>query len=644
MTQSIPASTIVNVTPNVLSAGGAALDTVGLMLSNSTRVPIGTVASFPSQAAVSSYFGAASAEAIRAGVYFLGFDNSALKPEALLIAQYNQTAVAAYLRGGNISATALSAIQALSGTLAVSMDGYTYSGAVNLSGASSFSAAATTIQTALNTSLPATSSITASFGASFTGNSAGATLTVTAVTGYISVGDTIVTGTGLTVGTTVVAQVSGTTGGAGTYTMSASGTASSAACTTSSQYLNVTVVASGTLAVGQTVTGAGVAAGAIITALGTGTGTTGTYLTNIPTVKIVSESMTTTGTPLVVTYDSQSGGIVITSGVTGVASLAGFATAGTVANGLLLTATLGAVNSQGAAAASPAAFMNTITAYTQNFVSFFASFALDNSGFANRLAMAAWNNAQDDQYVYVVSDSDVTATTTVPATASLGYAITQANYSGTCLCYEPASYYISAAVSGMIASIDFSQTNGRITFKFKSQTGLTPGVTNETVAANLASNGYNFYGAYATRSQNFQFLANGVVSGPFLWLDAYVDQIWLNNALQEAIVSGLTNINAIPYNAAGNALIEALCADPINNALNFGAIVAGVPLSQAQIAEINNQAGANIAGTIQNRGWYLQVLPATAQVRAARQSPPCTLWYTDGGAVQQINLNSIDVQ
>ncbi len=31
------------------------------------------------------------------------------------------------------------------------------------------------------------------------------------------------------------------------------------------------------------------------------------------------------------------------------------------------------------------------------------------------------------------------------------------------------------------------------------------------VASNLAANGYNFYGGYATRAQDFNFLANGVV-------------------------------------------------------------------------------------------------------------------------------------
>ena len=69
--------------------------------------------------------------------------------------------------------------------------------------------------------------------ASFTGSAGSpnaSQLVVTSVTGIIELGDTVV-GTGITTGTTVVSQVSGTIGGAGTYLLSATNTASSASLT-----------------------------------------------------------------------------------------------------------------------------------------------------------------------------------------------------------------------------------------------------------------------------------------------------------------------------------------------------------------------------------------------------------------------------
>jgi hypothetical protein len=56
-------------------------------------------------------------------------------------------------------------------------------------------------------------------------------LVVTSVTGIILTGDQIVSGTGITAGTVIIGQVSGTPGGAGTYTLSATNTASSASST-----------------------------------------------------------------------------------------------------------------------------------------------------------------------------------------------------------------------------------------------------------------------------------------------------------------------------------------------------------------------------------------------------------------------------
>jgi len=74
---------------------------------------------------------------------------------------------------------------------------------------------------------------TGSTSASFTGAISGTVLTATSVSGKITVGQTV-QGTGIAPGTTISAQLSGTTGGAGTYTVSVSQTISSEAMTSTS--------------------------------------------------------------------------------------------------------------------------------------------------------------------------------------------------------------------------------------------------------------------------------------------------------------------------------------------------------------------------------------------------------------------------
>jgi hypothetical protein len=639
----IPAAAIVEVIPNVLNAGGSALVMNGMVLSASDRVPIGVVQPFGNAQDVADYFGPESTETAIATIYFQGYINCTMLPATILYVQYNQAAVAAYLRGGPIDSVPLATLQTYSGSLTVVIDGYTHTASsINLASATSYSAAAALIQTALTASEPVEAMFTGSMGASFTGSGSGTNLTVTGVTGLISAGDPIA-GTGVPSNTKIESQASGTQGGAGVYVTNNATTSSSAALTSTSNVLDVTNVASGTLSIGQTIAGGGVAAGSVIVGDGSGEGLTGTYIISGSPQGIASESMTGVATAPTVTFDSVSGALIVTSGITGVPSTVAFAT-GTLAADILMTQATGAILSQGAAAAVPSSFMNGITLITQNWADFMTAFDPDGGeGNAQKLLFAEWVSTTNKRYAYICWDTDVVPTEEVPATESLGYQIAEAELDGTCLIWGP-DYTKAAFICGAIASINFQATNGRITFAFKGQAGLTPDVTDETTADNLIANGYNFYGAYATADQQFLWFYPGSVSGEFEWLDSYVNQIWLNNALQLALMELLNQVNSLPYNAAGYALVEAACADPINNALNFGAIAPGVPLSSAQAAEVNNAAGSNIAPTLSSRGWYLQVLPAQPQVRQARQSPPCNLWYMDGESIQRIVLNSVDVQ
>jgi hypothetical protein len=652
----IPASAIVSDVPSVINAGGTALDLIELMLSNHTRVPIGQILSFPNLAAVQSYFGPTSATAAEAAVYFGGYLGATKLPAAVLVTQYPTSDVGAYLRGGNISGLTLAQLQAIpAGTLTVTIDGTPETSAsISLSGATSFSNAAQIMTAALGLSGPTQASVTASIGATFTATSSGTNLTTTSVTGAIHPGDTI-TGTGISGTVTILSQSSGTTGGAGVYVTSASTTCTAASVTATSTTMDVTAVASGTLAVGQQVTGTSISADTFITALGTGTGGVGTYILT-QAWEIASETFTTL-TPTV-TYDSVSGAFVVVSSTTGATSTIGFGS-GAIATPLLLTQATGAVTSQGAVAATPGAFMDAVVARTTNWATFQTLFDPDaGSGNTQKQAFAAWCNAQNNRYAYLAEDTDITPTESTAAANSLGYLLKQSNSSGTACIYEPAgtATYLAAFLGGFAASLNFDATNGRATAAFRGQTGITPSVTDATTASNLIANGYNFYGAYATANQEFQWFYPGQISGPFQWFDSYINQIWLNNQCQLALMEMLQSYGSIPYNPVGYGYIRAALtggatppialppASPVAAALNFGAIRQNVPLSAAQASEVNALAGMKIDDVLSTQGWYLVIQPATAQVRAARGSPTIILMYMDGQSIQRINLSSVLVQ
>jgi hypothetical protein len=489
----IPIDQVVKVNPSVLAAAGSAIDLNGLILTQSTYAPIGTVQQFATQADVAAYFGASSTEAAMATIYFKGPDNATKTPGVLLFAQYPESAVAGYLRGGSLATMTLTQLQALSGTLTVSVDGTPHtSSSISLSAAASFSNAAT-------------------------------------------------------------------------------------------------IIAAGFTGLGATVT-----------------------------------------------FDSVHSAFVITSSTTGTSSSVSFAS-GTLAAGLKLDSADGAVTSAGAAAASPGTFMDALILVTQNWGLFTTTWEPATS---EGEAFSSWTAGKSPRYGFVGIDSDPNAEV-AGNTTTWGYYVQSNALSGTVLMFGDNTH--AAFVLSFAASLDFNRKNGRATLAFKSQTGLIPSVTNASNASALQLNGYNFYGAYANAKQTFVFTTNGAISGAWKWLDSYLNQIWLNANLQLSIVTLLTQVGAVPYNAKGYTLIEAACLDPILAAVNFGAIQPGVTLSASQAAQVNNAAGIAIDTVLSTRGWYLQIVPATAAIRAQRASPSMTLWYTDGGSVQQVTLASIEV-
>lgn len=281
--------------------------------------------------------------------------------------------------------------------------------------------------------------------------------------------------------------------------------------------------------------------------------------------------------------------------------------------------------------------MNTLVATSQNWATFTTMWEPD---VATKTAFADWVNTQNQRYAYVMWDSDTQAT--VSSGTSLGAKFTANKYDGVVPIYN--DLITAAFVCAIAASINFNERNGRVTFAFRAQSGLTPVVTDATIAQNLINNGYNFYGAYATATQRFTFLQPGQITGKWLWIDTYLNQIFLNAQLQQAIMRLYGNSKSIPYNVDGYTMIRAACMPVIEQALNFGAIRAGVPLDADQASTVNTQAGTKIDNTLTTQGWYLQILPATSAARVARKSPPIAFWYTDGGSIQQINIASIDVQ
>jgi len=495
----IPASRIANVVPSVLSAAGSALDLNGLILSENASIPSGSMLPFSTAADVGAFFGLTSTEYKMAQIYFEGQNGATTTPGKLYFGAYSDAATSAFLRSGSLAGMTLTQLQALTGTLTVTIDGTpNTSASINLSAATSFTSAAATIEAAF------------------------------------------------------------------------------------------------------------------------------------------------TSPDFTLDYDTQLSAFVFTSNSTGATSTAAFAS-GTLAAGLNLTQATGAVLSQGAAASTPATAMPVFAAAAGDWAGFSTTF---EPVLSDKEAFSAWTAVQSKRYFYAGYDTDVNALTQ-GSTATWLSAVIAANEDGTIGIWaqtDAEGALEAAAVLGWAASLNFTQKNGRTTLAERSFSGLTPSVTTSAAASALEANGYNYYGDFATSSTQWQFFYPGSITGAYKWADSYVCQIKFNADLQDAMMNLLTSVGSIPYNAAGYSLIHAALADPIDAAANFGTIRTGVALSASQVQEVYNAIGFDVSQPLNASGYYLDIKDAPASTRVARQSPPMTLYYTDGGSVQALSLASIEVQ
>ncbi len=489
----IPLSTDFNITPNVVTPAGSAVDANGLMLTDNELIPVGAVQSYFSSSDVSALMGSTSKEFLAAQQYFNGYENSSVIPGELLMYRVITADVAGYLLSGNLKGVALATLKAIpAGTITLTVDGVsTTSSSIDLSTATSFSDIASKLQTGIGAS------------------------------------------------------------------------------------------------------------------------------------KVAVEWL-----PIANRF-------IIRSVTTGADSQVSYASPGALATGLLLTQATAATVSPGSDAVTMTDMMNNIINTNQNWIPFETLVDLNEQ---QNSELSAWANSQKSRFVFVYHETSAEAT--IPNNANCFYqkVVVANGYEGTFPVYG--SYLYGAMALAYSGSIDFARTNGRVSFKFRGFSGLAPNVSDLATAQALKSNGYNFYGSYSLNKTMAQYASDGAISGKFVWLDSFINQVWINANLVGAYANLFTNNQSYPFNQNGYGAIQAATIDVANQAINFGAIQKGVVLDQAQIRIVNNTVGKDISATLYSEGWYLFIPTQTGSARLERELQGAIFYYVDGQLIQSINMSS----
>jgi len=338
-------------------------------------------------------------------------------------------------------------------------------------------------------------------------------------------------------------------------------------------------------------------------------GTLKTGTVNLSAATSFSDAATLIATALtaVVTFDTQLQSFVVASGTTGETSSISFGS-GTAADALGLSEVGGAIVNNNTVADTADSALERVTDETLNFAPI-TGLGFDLDWFKD---LAMWVTKQNHRFWLFQYGKEPTATI-AGSTVNFAAWIKENDVADVTPIYGDIEHV--AFSCGSVASIDFSEVNGRVTLDFRSQSGIKASV-----------------------------MRNSVVSGEFKWANTYAFQIWLNQGFQLDGIIGLQQYKSIPPNNEGKALYRAIFQDRINSGKAFGGIVAGIKLTEQQKSVINRETNSTgAASQVELTGWYMYVGDAVNVQGAARKRFPAKFFYSDGGDIQGINMTSTAV-
>ena len=283
--------------------------------------------------------------------------------------------------------------------------------------------------------------------------------------------------------------------------------------------------------------------------------------------------------------------------------------------------------------------MDSIVNLNRNWANFIVNLNYGNDDTDDQLILGfcAWASSKGTKYrCIVMTISDDAKNPQV--NTDLASIIAFNNYSNITMIFGDIN--TSILTGALTATTDYNAVNGTITQKFKSQPGLAASVFTDTDAINLIAKGYNFYGDHATVSADYMYFQEGTITGKYLFIDNFDDQIWLAAQLQNSLITLFVTATKIVNNPIGYAQIKASVNTIMKNAIDNQLIVTGNTFDDATKLELKREAGFDISDQLTNNGYFFQIIPASTSERAQRISTRNTLWYTKGSAIHKLTIRT----
>ena len=301
---------------------------------------------------------------------------------------------------------------------------------------------------------------------------------------------------------------------------------------------------------------------------------------------------------------------------------------------LAMTKATGAYLSNSIATQTPSKNMDALVSFDKNWVSFASLITFTD---AEQLELCQWASHTGTNYAYVVYTKNPLVLDINNNDNLIGQ-INELKIKNIIKIWG--GIELAGFTMGIGACINYIEKAGVLTWAFKSQSNLEYTCDNDEDADVLNAKGVNFYGKYSSKSDTFLFFQRGVITGDYLFIDNFYNQVWLNDALQNKLAVLFQKTKKIGNGDIGYQKIRSTIGLIMTTALNNGVCEINVEITDDEAKALEDIIGFDISGDLYSNGYYLQIGNPTAENKASRTAPDSNLFYTNNGAIQVLPLNT----
>ena len=364
---------------------------------------------------------------------------------------------------------------------------------------------------------------------------------------------------------------------------------------------------------------------------------------------VIQTAMQTDFSGSTVAYNSVTGGFIITSATTGSSSSADDVTAGSTGTDVSdMLGLIGAELSQGVDAETYRNFCDRM--YHAN-SSGFSITTYETLSESDKVGAVAWLQQNLGGQSYKTKCRLVFNETDKTTAKALSSTLEGLEYTGFVICYDPNGEWVNTLDCAICATIDYNVDNGAINFNFQPAVGYTAitnlgsvvdyqqGLTNSSLMQELDNAKISCVYSVGFGNQEAIYYGSGLMAGSFGTEATQVDESALEQAIQVAVINGMTSLNKVPLRGEdAKDLISSMIASPIGDFVKNGVIAKGGLLTATEKASVSQATGnANAADSLEMVGYYYMIYDLTEE-DILNHRARVLICYLAAGAVNKVRI------